>query len=715
MNDNPFSPSWYRVAGLRPRLRNHDRITRHVYREKVTYLLEDQVNGHVYRFTPEVYAFLGLMTGEHTVQEILDGLAMRKTPNFPTQDQVIEILSGLHTMDALICDIPPDTEELFLRNQKQNQPHYLTQLKRSVLFLRFPLYDPEKILQKYSHLFNVFFTRRVLWFLLGLFVLSLMVLFVSWHELTANLFDTLFTRNNLFIIWLVYPCIKTVHELAHAFAVKKWGGEVHEIGLMFLLFIPVPYVNATASSAFADKWQRIAVSSAGILAELFLASLALLLWSLVEPGLTRSVAYNIIMLGGFSTLLFNGNPLVRFDGYYVFSDLLEIPNLAQRSQSYLGYLTYTHLLRLKGMKSVPGSSTEKRWYLFYGLASFAYRLTIYGSIFFILSSKFSTIGAFFGLFAIGQLFLVPAITKLRRTFATTQNRQYRSRVLSATISFLIALLLLVAIVPFPYSSHFEGVLLPPDDAIVRMATDGIVISLPGEPNRLVNKGDILVECEDVQLAYNIELLQSQTREYQQKEKATFATDPFEARIVHERLKELMEGLKEKLAKRAQLTVRSPTEGTLIIPEFASLPGRFLRQGDLLAYVSQEDNKVRVIVSQADIDIITENTVRIELVFAPDLGTSYAGRLLTENPQATLFLPSKVLSTEGGGNILIDPDDSSGRQMLEEMFQLDIVIDAAIERPFIGSRVYIRFYHASEPLLFRWQRSIRQLFLTHFHA
>ncbi len=715
MNENPFSPSWYRVAHLRPRLRSHDQITRHIYRGNVTYIMHDKVNGHSYRFTPETYAILGLMTGDYTLQEILDCLARKKIPQFPTQDQMIEILNQLHTMDALICDIPPDTGELLLRRQKQSQPHYLSQLKQSVLFFRCPLLDPEKLLQKYSSICTVFFTKPFLWFLLGTFLLALMVLTVSWNDLTANLFDTLFTRNNLIIIWLTYPCIKTVHELAHAFAVKKWGGEVHEMGLMFLLFIPIPYVNASASSVFANKWQRIAVSSAGILAELFLASLALFLWSLAEPGLIRTVAYNVILIGGVSTLLFNGNPLVRFDGYYVLSDLLEIPNLAQRSHAYLGSLLYSHILRLTGLKTVPGSRAEKRWYIGYGLAAFAYRVIIYGSIFFILSSNYSTFGAIFGLFAIGQLFLVPLVRNLRKTLAAVHNRQHRSRILFVFSTCILALLLVLLYVPVPYTSRFEGVLLPPDESIVRMATSGIVNSINAPPNSFVKKGQILAECQDVQLDYDIELFAAQIREYQHKENAAFATDPIEARIIHERLTELVEGHKEKLVKKAKLTLRSPTAGKFIVPKAKNLPGRFLRQGDLMAYVLPADNKVRVMVSQEDIDIITEKTSRIELFFAPNLQTRYEGQLLSENPQSTLFLPSKVLSTAGGGKILTDPDDTSGRRMLEEMFQLDIAIDTPLKKPFIGSRVYIRFHHGCEPAAPRWYRALQQLFLKQFHA
>ena len=106
--------------------------------------------------------------------------------------------------------------------------------------------------------------------------------------------------------------MKALHELGHSYAVKRWGGEVHEIGIMFLVFMPVPYVDASESAGFQSKWQRAFVGAAGILVEIFLASLALFIWLNAEEGLVRAFAFNVMLIGGVSTLFFNGNPLLRF-------------------------------------------------------------------------------------------------------------------------------------------------------------------------------------------------------------------------------------------------------------------------------------------------------------------------------------------------------------------------------------------------------------------
>ncbi len=715
MNDNPFSPSWYRVATLRPRLRSHHRIIRHVYRGEVAYLLADRVSGDVYRFTPAAYRFIGLMSGTRSVQEILDILAKKDDPDIPGQDQVIAILSQLHTMDALICDVPPDTDELLLRSRQREQPHYLTQLKQSLLFLRVPLFDPEKLLLACSPVLSVLFTRLFLCCLLGIYFLAAVQLLMSWPELTNDLVDTLFTRHNLLILWFIYPLIKAGHELAHALAVKKWGGEVHEVGIMLLLLLPVPYVDASSSATFRDKRQRIMVSGAGVMTELLFASVALLIWPRLEPGLVKSIAYNVIMIGGFSTLLFNGNPLVRFDGYYVLSDLLELPNLAQRSRSYLGYLVFRYLFGIKEAATPSGSAAEKRWYLLYGIAAFVYRIVLYSSIFLLLSHHFSWLGTAFGVIAIGQLLLVPAYTTLHRFFTTASYRQYRSRMLLGTAVVTTAVCSVLTLLPLPYATRVEGVVWPPDDSFVRMQTAGFIREIAAPPNGWVQKNDTLIVCEDPQLSADLLLLQSQIQEYQTRKNVAFATATVEATILDERLQELQERLREKQADEKKLTIRSPAEGRFVIPGDTQLVGRFMHQGDPLAYVLAAGNRVRTVVSQEDIDIITEKTRAVELLLFSDSGTTYTGRIATVNPQATLLLPDPALGTAGGGSILTDPADPSGRTMLEERFQLDIALDAPLTNTFIGSRVLVRFDHGSEPLAIRWLRKIRQLFLAQLHG
>ena len=335
MSEALFSPSWYRVAPLTPRLRSHAKLHRHQYRGQIWYVLHDRSNERFHRFSPSAFSFIGLMDGRRSVQEKWDLSSSRLGDNAPTQPEVVQLLSQLHAADVLQCDIPSDTAELLDRYDKQQRRKWQRQLMNFFAW-QFPLFDPERFLQQFAMLVRPFFSwwGAALWCLIV--VPAVFIGAAHWSELTANLIDRVTTPQNLVLLWFLFPVIKVLHEFGHAFAVKVFGGEVHEMGVMLLVLSPVPYVEASASSAFPSKWQRVVVGAAGMIVELVLAAIAVYVWVSVEPGSVRTVAYNTILIAGISTVMFNANPLLRFDGYYILADFLEIPNLRQRANTYLG-------------------------------------------------------------------------------------------------------------------------------------------------------------------------------------------------------------------------------------------------------------------------------------------------------------------------------------------------------------------------------------------
>ena len=321
MSESLFSTYWYRVANLQPALRGSAQVSRHSYRGQAWYVIRNVLSGRNHRFNASAYALIGKMNGQRSVQQLWEEADKVSVDQAPTQDEVIRLLGELHEADLIQSDILPSTAELFRQVQGQQQHAWKKQVANPFL-LRFPLWDPEQFLQRWEFLIFPLLTRNVfiLWLLI---ILSAMVMAVlHWPELSGRLPDQIFTPSNLLLLWLVYPVVKIFHEFGHAFAVKKWGGEVHEMGIILLALTPLPYVEASASAVFPDKQQRITVAAMGMVVELLLASLALFVWLNVEPGLISALAYNVMLIGGVSTLLFNGNPLLRYDGYYILADLV---------------------------------------------------------------------------------------------------------------------------------------------------------------------------------------------------------------------------------------------------------------------------------------------------------------------------------------------------------------------------------------------------------
>jgi putative peptide zinc metalloprotease protein len=715
MDKSIFSPSWYRVAGLKPRLRSHLEIHRHHYRGELWYVLQDHSSGRLQRFTPAAYLLIGLMDGKRTVQEIWDAVRERLGEDAPTQEEVIRLFSQLHAVDALQADVLPDTTEMLKRFEKRRYSKWKQNL-RSPLFMRFALLDPERFLAKFMPLVRPIYSwaGAIIW--LAVVGYAVFLVGIHWPELTENIADRVLAPQNLFILWLTFPFLKAFHEFGHAFAVKKRGGEVHEMGIMLLVFTPIPYVDASAASAFRNKRERILVGAAGMIVEIFLAAIALFVWINVEPGPVRAVTYNIILIAGISSLLFNGNPLLRYDAYYILGDLLEIPNLGSRGIRYVLYLLQRYLLGVRDAEPPMSAPGERAWFVTYTIAAFFYRIFIYTSIILFIASKFFIIGILIACWGMVNMFVVPLGKGLR--FLLTSPRLRRKRAGAVLVSALVlgGAVALVSLVPVPLGTRAQGVTWIPEDAFVRAGTDGFVERLIAAPGSRIRSGDPLIECSDPLLPAQIRVLESRMRELQAIYDTQLVSNRVEAEITQEEIGHVTAQLEDAHQRADDLIVRSTADGTFVIPMPQDFPGRFVRRGELLGYVLNRSAIIaRVVVSQADVDFVRQRSFGVKVRFPESVADVQLAELLREVPAATDQLPSRTLSLEGGGEIAIDPRDMMGIKTFQKIFLFDIELPPPAGLYNVGGRVYVRFDHGKEPMIRRWYRGIRQLFLKRFNV
>jgi putative peptide zinc metalloprotease protein len=582
--------------------------------------------------------------------------------------------------------------------------------------LRFPLIDPDRFLSRTIRavrpLFSLF--GAITWLL----VVAAAGLLAArhWPALTENITDRVLAAQNLLILWLVYPFVKAVHELGHAYAVKRWGGEVHEMGIMLLVLMPVPYVDASSASAFRDKKQRIAVGATGMMVELFVASLALFLWVAVEPGIVRSVAYNILLMGSISTVLFNGNPLLRYDGYYILADLLEIPNLAQRSLQYLGYLIKRHLFGVTQVQPPHAAPHERAWLIGYSVASFVYRLFIYAGIILFISKKFYIVGVLLGLWAAVGMVVVPLVKKIHYLLVSPELRDQRVRAVTTAFGLSTAALLFIAFVPVPSWTRSEGVVWVPEEALVRAGTSGFVSRVVATPDASVHRGDLLIECVDPLLKAEVQVLRAELNALQARYDEEILSDRVKAQVTREEITHARADLARTEERSRELNILSSSDGVLVVPRSEDLPGRYLRQGDLIAYILNIDHPtVRVVVPQADVDQIRNRTRRVEVRLSERVSEVIPAKVTRTTPGASERLPSTALGSSGGGAIAIDPRDPQRTKTLEKVFTVDIELTRPPETVYVNDRVYVRFDHGFEPLAVQWYRSLRRLFLRWFNV
>lgn len=715
MSDSFLSPSWYRVAALRPALASHVQVHRHRYRDGAWYVLEDALTGRVHRLSPTAYAAAGRFDGTRTVDEVWLEMARLLGDHAMAQDEVIGLLGQLHGADLLAVDSVPDVRALAERRDKQSKALHRQNLLNPTSF-RIPLFDPDRLLGAIA--------RRI-GFLIGPIGLVLWIAWTSpaiilavqhWRALTENLSDRVLSTGSLLTLLLVYPVVKLLHEIGHGAVAKRYGAPVPEFGALLLVFLPMPYVDVSASAAFASRWRRAAVAAAGVLVESALAAGALYLWLASEPGLVRALCFDVILIGSVSTIVANGNPLLRFDGYYVLCDLLDVPNLGSRANRYLRHLVDTKLFGLDRRKFVA-TAAERCLFLIYAPLAFVYRILLLASIAALVTAQYFVLGAILALWMAAQALVLPLAKAAWALVAGQAYRRKRLRVLSLTGGALAAAAIGLFALPAPTWTAGTGIVWLPETAQVRAGTSGFLAAYAAAPDSMVQPGDRLVELEDPALQSRIEALTWRVRELSLKLGTHIVRDRVLAELTRIELVRAQDELAREQDRRVRMVASSEIAGRFETAHPAGDgPGRFFKEGDLIGYVLPDRaSEVRTVVLQDEIDRVRGSDRGLELMPLDTSGRPLRSMILRAVPAGLFDLPSPALGTAAGGPVPSDPRDRDGRKALARVFQYDVAFATEEQPAKFGGRVAIKFRHDPEPVGVQLYRSFRQLFLARFGA
>ena len=712
MSVRPFlSSSWHRVASLRPQLREHATVHRHRYRGRVWYIVHDHATGRVHRVSSAGGTVINAMDGRRTVDELWQSALARMGDDAPSQDDFVQLLARLHAADLLQTEVTPDSAEIMKRSDRFGRA-WLLQNVFNPLALRFRLWHPDKFFDR-----SIDYVRWIFgWPGIVIWLLTVMVAVLlaaqHWNELSADAADRILATDNLILIILCYPVVKTLHELGHGYAVKAFGGAVHEVGLMFLVFAPVPYVDASAASEFRSKWRRALVGAAGMIVEVFVAALALYVWLSVEPGIIRALAYNVVIIASVSTVFFNANPLLRYDGYYILTDLLEIPNLRQRSSGYWGYLAERYIFRSDEAREFAPAPGERFWLVLYAPISLLYRTAVTLGIALFVASHYRIVGVIIAIWGLATGVALPCGQALWQVAAGRRLQPQRMRAVLTTLGAAAVTAVLVLFMPVPLHTTTEGVVWLPETANVRAGTDGFVQRVLVQPGRHVKVGDPLIESVDSTLSAELESMRDRVTEIETKLAADRITDRVQAEIATTELHQAQAELTAEIKRKEQLIARSRADGVFVVPEPQDLPGRYVHEGQLIGYVLPHGSRiVRATVGQEDIDLVRTRLRGVSVRLAEQLDEVLQARVIREVPAGSEDLPSKALGGIGGGAVSVDPRDPKGTKSLQRVFQLDLELPAEAGSSAFGSRAYVRFEHSWEPLGEQILRRVRQVLLS----
>jgi len=714
LNSNPI---WQRLESLRPALPRHIHIQRRDYSGERWYILNDKSNGRFHRLTPSAWRLISAMDGRNSLSQVLAAAAHAEfytaEDEIPTREDLIQLLQYLHVADLLVCDMPPNTQELFARREQKKQQRWL-RLLMNPLTWNIPLGNPDRLLDKLMPIARLLATRSmgIMWLLVVGY--ALLQAGNHWAELTQGHLDRVLSPANLFLLWLTYPCFKVLHELGHGLFTKVWGGQVHDCGIVFVVGTPLPYVDASAATGFQSKRQRLMVGAAGMAVELLLAALALLLWLQLSNGFARDFLYNIIIIGGVSTLFFNGNPLMRFDGYHLLTDAFDLPNLATRANQQFSYLLRRYAYGVSGVFSPAVNEREAVLLTGYSIAAFTYRVFMLFFIILLVANYFPTLGLVIGCWLIFFQLLWPAFKALNYLARDNQLASTRTRAWSVTAASAALVIIILVAVPMPMSTSAEAVLWLPDEARVKAESSGEVVELLVTDGATVEQGQALVRLHNPTLVANLAVEQAHLREYEARYQQALSDDRAQAQLFEQDINAINAEIALLQMRVVNLTVRSPSSGVFRITRQHYLPGSFLQQGDEVALIEKLDAVfVRAALLQDEVGLVRQATTQVNIKFASNSARTIAADMRQDIPVATQELPSAILGAQGGGRIAVDASQPSGTRVQEKVFLLDLTLRDFMQSGHYGERALVKFQHPAEPLVTQWYRALQQVFIRHF--
>ena len=701
---------WNHVANLRPQLHKHVSAHPHNFRGTRWYILSDAVRGKHLRFNDIAYEFIGRLDGDQSIEEIYLQIEGKLGENSPRRHDLLAILVQLFSIGALRSGMPADVEQLFNKHQAEKSSNRTRRLLNP-LAIRFPLFDPDNFLNRSitSVRSLISIGGAVTWAIVV--CLAAMLLLINYQELTATLKADILQPENLLLVIALFPVMKTFHEFAHAYAVKAWGGEVHEMGITLLVLMPVPYVDATAAWAFREKYKRILVSAAGMIMELFLASIALIVWTLVEPGLLKTAALSAFLIGSVSTVLFNANPLLRFDGYYILQDLIEIPNLYSRSAKYIMYLLKHHVLGLDASTLVTDES-EKPWLAAYGILAWLYRIFITLVIAMFLAGKYFVLGVALAIWSMTLLFILPLYRGIRFLLFDKSISGNRMQPIGKTAAILTSVALVVSLIPFSLYTNAQGIVWVPDQAQIYSEVDGFVTEVVATPGDQVGSGSGVLQLSNPEIDASEQVLKARYKELTLRHKAEKFSAPVKAEQTLEEIATVEADWQELQNERDSQTLTSNVDGTFVLPDEQKIIGRYIKKGEAVGYVvNPEELIVRVVVPQTSVGLFSKEVKNVSVRFAEQPGRVMQADIIRQTPAGSFSLPSRALGAAGGGDIAVNNTDANGTTSVNKVFQLDLSLPENSIASGLGTRAYVRVNHGREALALQWLRSARQLLLN----
>ena len=700
-----FRSSTSRPVGLRYR---GDLVTnRQVYQGQAWYVVKDPIGLSYYRFRPEEYALLEMLDGEASLEDLKDNFEARFPPRRITVDEVSRFVSTLHRSGLVIGDRPGQGPQLNERRRQRVWSEWKNWL-RSIMCLRFRGIDPDWILNKLNPWFGWLYSPPAIMVAVVYIFTALMLVLVNFETFRSKLpeFHQFFASGNWFYLAAALGITKVIHEFGHGLSCKYYGGECHEMGFMLLVFTPCLYCDVSDSWMLPSKWKRMMIGAGGMYIELIIASTATFLWWNSHEGLFNQMCLNVMFVSSVSTLLFNANPLMRFDGYYILSDMLEIPNLRTKSSTSLSRLAKKWCLGVKLQDDPFLPKRHQGLFALYSVASTIYMWVLMISIFMFVWNamkpyRMEAIGRMLALFGIYGLIVRP-ITGIYK-FLKVPGRRDEVKSLNITVTAGVVAVIAAAIcfIPLPQRVWCPAELRPRGEETVYVTVDGRLEEILVEANDRVAEGDELARFSNVDLELQIAELEGQESGYRarlaslERERFTDSAAGMEIRTVEESLKSVEEQLVKKRQYQSELVLKAPRSGLVLPSETVDekpdpsgrLPGwsgsalakknigATFAEGTVLCMVGDPDHfEAVMIVDQSEVEFVQIGQ-RVDLKLDAFPFETFRGAV-NEIAETHIEVGSERLSVKAGGSVPTTTDEMGREVPISTSYEVLMQVDDA---------------------------------------
>jgi putative peptide zinc metalloprotease protein len=408
---------------------------------------------------------------------------------------------------------------------------------------------------------------------------------------------------------------------------------------------------------------------------------------------------------------------MRFDGYYILSDFLEVPNLQQRSMGMLKFLMQRHVYRMRDATPPTSSAAEAIILIIYGVAAGIYRVVLFVSITLYLVGKMFALGVFLACWTAAMWFILPVGQFIHWLSTSSGIANNRMRAVATSLGLIAAAVVLVGAIPMPDHRRAVGVIESARQSGVYFGADAFVKQVHVRPGQRVMAGDPIVTCESDQLDAQLAMFSAQLDEAMARERDARMQNEAAAQVASKFVETLGEQITYLRGKHDRLVVRAPQEGILVGRDLDSFIGKYVKEGQPLCEIVELD-QLRAVATltqqEAWIYELNPSEFSVEVRRASDLATVIPAKFERSSQSGDRELPHPALGFAGGGSFETESRDQTGMvaksPLLKAYFKSSLDGDAGQMSRFAtaggvpgqpGERVYLRFTLPRKPLMAQW--------------